>query len=343
MGWTVVLWGMSIPRALAEPGRPGLYHVCSRVVDRRVIFGERERRKFMELIKGGAVFAGVDVVSWCLMGNHFHLLVRVLPMDADDLSDEEVLARMESIYREPRMRHYRGVWERMETTERRRDFLAPFRARMGSLSEYVRTLKQRFTQWFNRSKGREGTLWEGRFHSVLLSHNESEDGRGLGLLARFVAGYIDLNPVRAGVVREASESDWSGYGAALRGDGDGVAGLRILWGSGVTAKMDSRSVLEMHGRMLGRACVVKGDGVASGDGRGLSRWDKPESEGAVGQVGRDPHVQAVGRYPVGSGDGGGRQESEVLSRMCERCEALTKGRVLGGRWLGSFGGAVPPG
>ena len=309
------------PRALAEPGRAGLYHVCSRVVDRRVIFGGRERRKFMEQIRGGAEFAGVELVSWCLMGNHFHLLVRVPPVDADALSDEEVLVRMESIDPEPKMRHFRGVWERMEGGEARRVFLARFRARMGDLSDFVKTLKQRFTQWFNRRTQREGTLWEGRFFSVMLSHNEKADGKGLGVLARFVAGYIDLNPVRAKVARDAAESDWSSYGAAVRGDGDARFGLRILWGSEACDGLDDKEVASLHGKMLERACKV-GCELASG------------KAGASARAGVDP--VSIGESGVGATlpvvDDEFR-ELRMLFLMARRCEALTKRRVLGAGWV----------
>ncbi len=306
---------MRRPRALAESGRPGLYHVCSRVVDRRVIFGERERRKFMGFIKGGARFAGVDLVSWCLMGNHFHLLVRVPPVDAYTMDDEEVLSRMENIYTEPRMRHFRGIWERMRSDAARQQFLSPFRARMGNLSDYVKTLKQRFSQWFNGQNNREGTLWEGRFHSVMLSHNEGKDGQGLGLLARFVAGYIDLNPVRAEVARQAEETDWSGYGAAMRGDGYALAGIRLLWGEEVSSGLDAKRMLRHHGLMLERARVKDG---------------AQEHAAVAGE-------KEVGRTENRGGDELGAvvrsAEDGLLARMGERCEALTKGYALGVNWV----------
>ncbi len=327
---------MRRPRALAAPGRPGLYHVCSRVVDRRVIFCERERRKFMDIIKGGAIFAGVDLVSWCLMGNHFHLLVRVMPQDSESLSDEEVLARMEHIYPEPKMRHLRGVWERIAEEKGRSGFLAPYRARMGVLSEFVKTLKQRFTQWFNCRNDREGTLWEGRFHSVLLSHHEEEDGQGLGLLARFVAGYIDLNPVRAAIVRDAGQSAWNGFGAALRGDAEGLAGIRILWGDEVTEAMDAEAVLVLHSRMLERAFFR---------GREQCRQESPRTGG----LRRISKVEAGEQPPVPNHERRGgvenRSENEkamvspetletnLLAMMGERCLALTKGHALGRRWV----------
>ncbi len=320
---------MRQPRALAVPGRPGLYHVCSRVVDRRVVFYERERRKFMALIKGGAAFAGVDVVSWCLMGNHFHLLVRVPPVDSDVLSDQEVFSRMEHIYTEPRMRHFRGVWERIGSEEARRDYLAPFRARMGSLSDFVKTLKQRFTQWFNRLNNREGTLWEGRFFSVMLSHNEKESGEGLGLLARFVAGYIDLNPVRAKLVRDAGESDWSSYGAAIRGDAEGLAGLRILWGSRATDGLEDEGILAMHGGMLARARYH--DGASEGDattvrdgGKFIGKQMDNEGETQGESLCGDERRRSLSAKDV---------ERRLLSLMGQRCEPLTKGRALGRNWV----------
>ncbi len=78
---------------------------------------------------------------------------------------------------------------------------------MHDLSEFMKGLKQRFTQWFNGSHGRSGTLWEGRFKSVLV-----EDGYA----ARVMAAYIDLNPVRAGMVARPEDYRWSSYGEAMR-------------------------------------------------------------------------------------------------------------------------------
>ncbi|MCX6875776.1 MAG: hypothetical protein NTW21_18500 [Verrucomicrobia bacterium] len=49
----------------------------------------------------------------------------------------------------------------------------------------------RFSQWYNQTTGRKGILWEARFKSVLV-----EDGTA----SRAIAAYIDLNPVRAGMV-----------------------------------------------------------------------------------------------------------------------------------------------
>ena len=63
---------------------------------------------------------------------------------------------------------------------------------MWDVSGYLQRLKQRFTQWFNRRKGRRGVLWEERFKSVLVE--------GSGDPLSTMAAYIDLNPVRAGLV-----------------------------------------------------------------------------------------------------------------------------------------------
>ncbi len=317
---------------MADPGRPGLYHVCSRVVDRRVIFGDRERRRFMALIKGGAAFAGVEVVTWCLMGNHFHLLVRVPVVDAESFTDEEVFERMEHLYSPPRIRHFQGIWERMGNDAARRGFLGPFRARMGNLSDFVKTLKQRFTQWFNLRNNREGTLWEGRFHSVMLSHNETDDGQGLGVLARFVAGYIDLNPVRAKVVAGADQSDWSGYGSALRGDREGLAGLRLLWGAQVTRELDDGTLLDLHAGMLERARFRDRERADGGDTIASSKRGRVASgldmkEGASGVEGESSRKARSG--------GDERLEARLFPLMGVRCEDLTKGWALGGRWMAS--------
>ena len=76
----------------------------------------------------------------------------------------------------------------------------------------MKTLLQRFTRWHNRLTERRGNLWEENFKSILV-----EDG----LASRTIAAYIDLNPVRAGMVRDPADYRWSSYGEAMGATGKG--------------------------------------------------------------------------------------------------------------------------
>jgi len=231
---------MRPPRLLAAPGCSGLYHVTSRVVDKRILFGEKERAKFLKLAKGYAVFGGIDLVSWCLMGNHFHLMVRVRAEDAMQLSDEEVLERCSHIYEGWKLERLRLNFALCGNEASRKQLLDPFRERMGALPEYVGQVKKAFTLWYNLRNNRCGTLWEGRYHSTLMEHEEDEarvKQVGLGGLAQRIAAYIDLNPLRAGEVTEPEGNDWTGYGCAVRGDVAALQGLRLLWGGDVEGDM----------------------------------------------------------------------------------------------------------
>jgi hypothetical protein len=96
--------------------------------------------------------------------------------------------------------------------------------RMWDLSQFMKTLKQRFTSWFNRQHGRRGTLWEERFKSILV-----EDGHA----ARTMAAYIDLNPVRAGMVDDPKDYRWCSYGEAVAGKKRSREGLqRVMFEAG---------------------------------------------------------------------------------------------------------------
>jgi hypothetical protein len=77
----------------------------------------------------------------------------------------------------------------------------------------------RFTKWYNWRKHRDGCLWAQKFRSVLVEG---------GLAARTVAAYIDLNPVRAGIVEDPKDYRWSGYGEAVAGLRRAREGLRLL-------------------------------------------------------------------------------------------------------------------
>ena len=79
------------------------------------------------------------------------------------------------------------------------------------LPQMMQAVGRRYVRLFNDSRGRSGTLWEGRYKSTLIQSDRY-------LLACMV--YIDLNPVRAGIVVSPEEFAWSSYGhyAGLRVD-----------------------------------------------------------------------------------------------------------------------------
>lgn len=67
--------------------RPVIYHLISRVVDRRFVFGDGEREHFRMLMRMVENFSGCRVLSYCIMSNHFHILLEVPPMPEGGLTD----------------------------------------------------------------------------------------------------------------------------------------------------------------------------------------------------------------------------------------------------------------
>lgn len=201
----------------------GYYHLMSRCALKQFLFNDVEKQAFCAMLRRVAAFSGIEVLTYCVMSNHFHLLVHVpRPQEIDE---SELLRRVGLLYgqeRENAMRErwnqYRKFgWKRLLEKEH-----SQLRARMGDISPFMQILKQRFTIWYRaRTPGHEGTLWQGRFTSTLV------EGGG-SLVA--VGAYIDLNPVRAGIVSDPKDYRFSGYGAAISGDATAQAGLCELYG-----------------------------------------------------------------------------------------------------------------
>jgi putative transposase len=200
-------------------------HAISRIVDRRFIFEANEKEHFCHLIRNLSGFTGLAVVTFCIMSNHVHLLVEqpdktTLP----PLTKEELFRRVRFIYDTNTIKDLEQEWQRAEKAEDQRwlqQILEHYAHRMGDVSKFMQELKQRFSQWYNRRNHRTGTLWEGRFKSVLVEGDEE------ALMT--MAAYINLNPVRAGIVSRPEDYRWCGYGAAMGGDTTARAGLgRIL-------------------------------------------------------------------------------------------------------------------
>lgn len=79
--------------------------------------------------------------------------------------------------------------------------------------QLMKHLGQCYVQTFNMAHGRSGTLWEGRFHSCLVP---TEDY----VLACY--RYIELNPVRAGMVSSPEQYPWSSFDANALGREDAL-------------------------------------------------------------------------------------------------------------------------
>ena len=161
----------------------------TRVVGRDFVFGPPEKEKFRAFMRMYENFSGCRVLAYCLMCNHIHILLEVPPMPAGGLTDAELLKRLRAIYSEAEVAvvERRLAEVRLAIAEGRADeSLAAeiherFTYRMHDLGEYLKTLLGRFTRWFNGSHERTGTLWEGRFKSVLVE---------AGVAARAMAAYI---------------------------------------------------------------------------------------------------------------------------------------------------------
>ena len=195
--------------------KPVIYHLISRVVDRRFVFAERECEAFRMYMRMYENFSGCRVLSYCLMSNHFHLLLEVPPMAESGLSDEALLQRLSALYSGA---FVAGVAAELAESKKNAGddatdkgvgaIHARFTYRMHDLSQFMKGLLIRFTRWFNRTHSRTGTLWEERFKSVIVES---------GVAARTMAAYIDLNPVRAGMVKDPADYRWSSYGEAIGG------------------------------------------------------------------------------------------------------------------------------
>ena len=226
------------------------YHVVSRIANKAFLLDDAEKKRvFVNMMHRAADFSGVDVITYVVMDNHFHLCVKI-PEREGVVPESEILRRVGVLYGKDRRdaleRRLAGCREEGDDAAADAE-LARLRSRMGDLSEFMKTFKQRVSQWYNSNYGHEGTLWGGRFKSVLV-----EDGRYL----RNLVAYIHSNPIRAGLVTRAADYEWSAPGAAAKGDIRARKGLSLLgveWGEGGFAVRDGRFV---NGVIIGSRAFV---------------------------------------------------------------------------------------
>ena len=223
----------------------GVYHCMTRTVNGERLLDDVAKEVLRKQLWQVADYCGVQILTYAIMANHFHVLVRVPKQEL--VSDGELLRRYGVLY--PKPTKYQAA--RLEVVRAQLNANEPeaeaWRTRqlalMGDLSPFMRLVKQRFSTWFNRSHNRYGTLWAERFKSVLV---EAKSG-----VLRTMAAYIDLNAVRAGLVSDPKDYRFCGYGEAVAGNKMAQAGFRRLGEGKSWAEWQSRYRETLFGKGSG--------------------------------------------------------------------------------------------
>ena len=179
------------------PDEKAVYHVMSRTALDGFPLGDVEKDFLLGLIKRCSGLYFTEILGFCLMGNHFHLLLKMLPESR--FEDDAIKKRLECFYGADR--------------EFGQGQIPHWREKLSSLSEFIREIKVSFARYYNRCHNRRGYFWGDRFKSLIVEKGET--------LVNCLA-YIDLNPVRAGIAERPEQYRWNSLGYHLQtGNKDG--------------------------------------------------------------------------------------------------------------------------
>lgn len=246
-----------------------VHHLTSRIAHRVFFLDEEERNDFVSLMKRVSAFSGIELIGWCIMNNHFHIYV-YLP-EPPQMTDEEVLARFKALKGDAERifaddgfgtgcptRSARMTGEAFGTecptlgasldegrALARAERVAAIRRRMYSIAEYMRMIKQWFSEDYNRRNGHKGTMWEAIYgdHAMFLP----EDADGYEDI-RDVLAYIHLNPIRAAMTDRFDGYAWSSYAAYRMGDPVAVRAMRIAY----AGYDDDAEIAKVHEERMAR-------------------------------------------------------------------------------------------
>ena len=196
------------------------YHVSSRCVRQAFLCGvdqhtgqsyEHRRGWIEDRVRVLASLFSIELCAYAVMSNHYHLVVKLNPSEANRWSDDEVLERWTALFRGPLLVQRDRNGESLTPIERDtvRSTTAVFRNRLASLSWFMKCLNEPIARQANAEDGRTGHFWEARFHSQPLCSDQA-------LLAAMA--YVDLNPIRAGLAKTPERSEYTSIKARLEGD-----------------------------------------------------------------------------------------------------------------------------
>lgn len=198
----------TLRRDIVDSQNPGVYHCISRCVRRESLLSSPDRRRWIvQRIERLVAFLAIDVISFAVMENHLHLLLRIRPDIVRSWSDREVATRRIAVLPNKRSRSRNGIAADAEPTEQELSailsnprLLERARRDLSDLGFFHRLLKEPSARMWNEEDGVTGHFWEGRFRSPRVLDDAS--------LLR-VSRYIELNEIRARAADSVPSSIWT--------------------------------------------------------------------------------------------------------------------------------------
>ena len=123
------------------------YHVMSRTTLAGFPLQDVEKEFMLDLIKRSSALHFIEILGFCLMGNHFHLLVKTI--SENHFTDDEVKKRFGAFY-----------GDSLELAEGQNPYR---REKLSSLSKFMRHIQIDFARYYNRCHHRRGYFRGDRF------------------------------------------------------------------------------------------------------------------------------------------------------------------------------------
>ncbi len=185
------------------------YHVVSRCVRRAFLCGkdsvtgksfEHRRKWLIDRIKFVTSIFDIDVCSFAIMGNHFHIVLRV--GDTSEWPANRVLMAWQTLYALPLLcdRYLKGEISTEAELKKVKEYVTEYRSRLMSISWYMKAINEYIARMANSEDQCTGHFWESRFKSQALL-----DERAL----LTCMAYVDLNPIRAGMAKALKDSGFT--------------------------------------------------------------------------------------------------------------------------------------
>ena len=294
------------------------YHLISRLAHQAFFLDDDEKTRAIELLRRVEEFSGVIVLAYAIMSNHFHIFIYV--PEPEDIGDEEILRRINALYREASLAQVLGEWTRLKDEEaklleysrstgkyvsRFGEYRNSFVRRMWNSSAFMRTFKQHFTMSFNGRHDHHGTMFEGRYHE--RNHKPEPE-----VMWR-ISAYIDINAWEAGIVKKAEDYEWCSFAAAVGGDKKARRGYAFMYGNGdweTIRACHEKSVREAISEILAEREAERAERESKGVPASGRRMKPPSSKA-------DPGLEAPRRFALELARGDPSVVEQILALLAD--------------------------